>query len=319
MSRFVLASAAALVALLAAAAPSSAAVAAGPRRGLLQTAVKTNQNQNQNQINDCNTSQCPKNEVQLDEPTIACDAETDTTLTVSVCAGASGAPFGISLYYGTAEDLMMAGGFPCSPDDETDLCVATTDEALGANDCTEIEIGDDKASRINFSSDECDEELDCETEYVFKAIALGGDVKVLRNNNQQNQNNQNKCCDNDDDVHYLASELSEAEYCTTDDCPIEPVVYTPCQGTRTTGSPSDPSTITECGICIQPSEGFEDVCTFFDLGPDCVGDIAGVNGAGNACRDALGQGFVCFGPKPAFVLLPPATTCPTSPLMPSMP
>ncbi|BCW96567.1 MAG: hypothetical protein WHS44_02435 [Fimbriimonadales bacterium] len=124
----------------------------------------------------------------LDAPTIACLGSTETTITVRVCAGASGASGGFSLQWikksdweagpdgiaGTEDDY----SWPLS--DDPRICKASfsgqangTLWNLGPNECRDITVGSlgDWVNNWPGFSTTCPGALECGTEYVFRAFA----------------------------------------------------------------------------------------------------------------------------------------------------
>jgi hypothetical protein len=110
----------------------------------------------------------------LDPPTLAETSSTRTTITLSVCAGPSGAPSGFSLQWMTAAALAAAGGWPAS--DDLSLCKAgfaghppASGYSLAPAECTSVTVG---ALSGNGVTTTCPGDLACGTEYVFRAFAL---------------------------------------------------------------------------------------------------------------------------------------------------
>lgn len=127
----------------------------------------------------------------LDPVTITCLGSTETTITVRVCAGPSGAPGGFSLQWikksdweagpdgilGTFDD----NSWPLS--DDPRICKASfsglaheTQWNLGPNECRDITVGTlgdlivDCGPSCGISTS-CPGGLVCDTEYVFRAFA----------------------------------------------------------------------------------------------------------------------------------------------------
>ena len=110
----------------------------------------------------------------LSVPVLACDASTPASITLQVCAGATGAPAGFSLQWMTAADFAANGGWFTSEDPR--LCKASfsgnasgSRYDLAANACVTIEVGDFLFD--NGSSTNCANALSCGTSYVFHAFA----------------------------------------------------------------------------------------------------------------------------------------------------
>jgi hypothetical protein len=111
----------------------------------------------------------------FDAPSIACTESTQNSITVTVTAGASGAPAGFSLQWVTKDVLDANGGV--WPLDETLFCKAGfSGNAFGhvfnlsAGASTTVTLGDILFDTPGASSS-CVDELICGTEYVFRAFA----------------------------------------------------------------------------------------------------------------------------------------------------
>jgi hypothetical protein len=127
----------------------------------------------------------------LDVPTINCINATETTITLQITAGASGAPYGFSVQWVKLEDYPMLecgatggtgpqhdlwGGYVVDP------CAVSLSGVPGcsyfnlpANSSVTIDIGslDDKICGLSLSSCGASALL-CGTDYVFRAFAHGG-------------------------------------------------------------------------------------------------------------------------------------------------
>ena len=111
----------------------------------------------------------------LDAPTLAATSSTQTSITLMVCAGASGALAGFSVQWMSRTDFDLTG-WPANPDIDPAVCKAgfsgnahLSRYNLLANECVTINIGDllfDEGASSN-----CITELSCSTDYVFRAFA----------------------------------------------------------------------------------------------------------------------------------------------------
>ncbi len=110
----------------------------------------------------------------MDTPTVSCAGSTESSIDVTVCAGATGAPAGFSLQWIT-EAQFNATGWPVS--DSLALCKASfsgnandSSYNLGAFQCATVNIGanlfDDPGASTN-----CPDPLACGTTYVFRSFA----------------------------------------------------------------------------------------------------------------------------------------------------
>lgn len=106
----------------------------------------------------------------FDPLTVACGVASKSTLTVTVTAGASGAPAGFSLQwmtaadygaYGWNEEYMCKGSFSGNAN--------SSRYNLGSNESVELTIGD--LMYDNGASTSCADFLECGTEYVFRTFA----------------------------------------------------------------------------------------------------------------------------------------------------
>jgi hypothetical protein len=127
----------------------------------------------------------------LDPMTVACVGATETTITVRVCAGSSGAPGGFSLQWIKKSDWEAGPDGILGTDDDNSwplsddprICKASfsgqaneTRWNLGPNDCRDITVGTlgdlivDCGPSCGISTS-CPGGLECGTEYVFRAFA----------------------------------------------------------------------------------------------------------------------------------------------------
>jgi hypothetical protein len=124
----------------------------------------------------------------LDPMTVICLGSTDTTITVHVCAGSSGAPGGFSLQWIKKSDWEAGpDGIPGTDDDNSwplsddpRICKASfsgqangTLWNLGPYECRDITVGTlgDWVDNWPGFSTTCPGGLECGTEYVFRAFA----------------------------------------------------------------------------------------------------------------------------------------------------
>jgi hypothetical protein len=144
----------------------------------------------------------------FDTPIITCVAETQHTIFLRVCAGASGAPAGFSVQWvkhsdfpaltcgASGEDLVWP------PSDGGEICKASFSGTpgcsvynLGANGCVTVEIGNLLDSECGVGLSNCGaDELDCGTEYVFRAFAHANSSK------RRSDFTANLCCSTEDCV-----------------------------------------------------------------------------------------------------------------------
>ncbi len=109
----------------------------------------------------------------MDKPTISCAGATQASLYVQVCAGATGAPAGFSLQWMKQADLVAAGGvWPSSEE----MCHASfsgnanlSRYNLRARECVMVNVGEFLFD--NGASTNCENALDCGTDYVFRAFS----------------------------------------------------------------------------------------------------------------------------------------------------
>lgn len=112
----------------------------------------------------------------IDTPALGCvtATTTQTSLTVQVCAGATGLPAGFSLQWLTADALALAGGI--WPSGETaDVCAAgfsgnanLSRYNLAAGECVSVNVGEFLFD--NGASTNCPDGLLCGTNYIFRAF-----------------------------------------------------------------------------------------------------------------------------------------------------
>jgi hypothetical protein len=118
-----------------------------------------------------------KKVAKFDSPGIYCKDATEVSITLCVCAGASGAPAGFSVQWMTAAEFAANGSVWYASDDPR-LCKASfsgnanaSRYNLAPNECTSITIGellfDNGASIFNCGLDG----LLCGTDYVFHTFA----------------------------------------------------------------------------------------------------------------------------------------------------
>jgi len=146
----------------------------------------------------------------LDTLTLDCVSETENTITLRVTAGNSGAPAGFSVQWMLKSEYDNYGWPSDSgdPGDRTSFCKASFSGTPGAssynlsgpsglNNSRLVTIGDlnDEEVGVSYSCD--DQELECGTEYVFRAFAHA--------NNQSNK-----------------SAFCPTHVCSTDSCPEPP-------------------------------------------------------------------------------------------------
>jgi hypothetical protein len=111
----------------------------------------------------------------MDVPAISCGAATQTSIEITVTAGATGAPAGFSLQWMTAADY-EANGYQWYLSEDTRLCKASfsgnanlSRYNLAANGSATVSVGEFLFD--NGASTNCDGALVCGTPYVFRAFA----------------------------------------------------------------------------------------------------------------------------------------------------
>ena len=121
----------------------------------------------------------PPPQCTLDVPTVTCVGSTPSSITLHICAGASGAPAGISIQWETCADFDANGGAFDSGDGSyaaislSGVC-PTSNWTLGSGACTNITINantviSQTASGCGASGNPYD--LACNTCYVFRVFA----------------------------------------------------------------------------------------------------------------------------------------------------
>ncbi|MBI1879782.1 MAG: twin-arginine translocation signal domain-containing protein, partial [Chloroflexi bacterium] len=139
----------------------------------------------------------------FDTPTITCVGETQHTIFLQVCAGPSGAPAGFSVQWVKHSDYPAltcdASGqdslWPAS-DTTANLCKASFSGTPGCsiynlapNACVTVEIGNLNDAVCGVGLSNCGaNELDCGTEYVFRAFAHANSSK------NRSDFTANQCC-----------------------------------------------------------------------------------------------------------------------------
>jgi hypothetical protein len=120
----------------------------------------------------------------LSTPTITCAGSTQVSITLQVCAGATGAPAGFSIQWITAEQFAngpdgiadTADDFSWPASDDASLCKGSfsgnanlSRYNLAAGECVSVNVGDflfDEGASTN-----CGVPLVCGTDYVFRSFA----------------------------------------------------------------------------------------------------------------------------------------------------
>ena len=111
----------------------------------------------------------------LDPLTLLCFSSTPGSITLTIRAGATGAPAGFSVQWMKAADLVALGGV--WPADESSLCGASF---FGVARCANYDLAPDAEVQIPISDDlfdacgtgsACNTPVDCNTAYVFRAFA----------------------------------------------------------------------------------------------------------------------------------------------------
>src|SRR5215218_3985391 len=112
--------------------------------------------------------------IQMDTPAISCAGSTQASISLQVCAGASGAPAGFSIQWMTLADFTTNGGWFLS--DDARLCKASfsgnaslSRYNLSPNACMTVDVGEFLFD--NGASTNCLDALACGTSYVFHAFA----------------------------------------------------------------------------------------------------------------------------------------------------
>lgn len=99
----------------------------------------------------------------LDAPTLSCVSSTQTTITVRVCAGESGAPAGFSLQWKKPDESEFScdASFSGQPGESI--------FSLDPGQCIDIEVA--VPTGETGETFHCTDDLECGTEYVFRAFA----------------------------------------------------------------------------------------------------------------------------------------------------
>jgi hypothetical protein len=112
----------------------------------------------------------------LSTPTLSATGATQTSITITVCAGETGAPAGFSVQWKTAADYALNGW---ASDAFDSYCAASfsgvpggSSHNLGPYECESVVIGALDDSQVGTSFQEgCNAGLACGTEYVFRTFA----------------------------------------------------------------------------------------------------------------------------------------------------
>lgn len=124
----------------------------------------------------------PTSSTMLDAPSLGCvpAKATGSSITLNVCAGASGAPAGFSVQWMLKSEYTANGGWPVSSEvvATSSFCKASFSGVPGAsgynlasNGCIEVTIGDVLYDQVGASSPCENVPLQCGQEYVFRAFA----------------------------------------------------------------------------------------------------------------------------------------------------
>jgi hypothetical protein len=137
----------------------------------------------------------PPKKTKMDTPVVTCLISSPASITLSVCAGATGAPAGFSIQWMKKTDFDAAGGWPVDS-----ACISTVDPItsttttsgacppvfckasfsgnangstynLAPSGCTSVKIGDNLFDDPGASSTCPSTPLECNTDYVFRAFA----------------------------------------------------------------------------------------------------------------------------------------------------
>jgi hypothetical protein len=107
--------------------------------------------------------------------TVGCVSSTPASITLSITAGATGAPAGFSVQWMKQSDLDALGGV--WPSDETLFCKASFSGVpgcssfnLAAGASVNVTVSDDLLDACG-ATNHCETPLDCDTEYAFRAFA----------------------------------------------------------------------------------------------------------------------------------------------------
>jgi len=143
----------------------------------------------------------------LSTPTITCIQETQHTIFLKVCAGATGAPAGFSVQWVKRSDFpaIVCDGAGTGPNNDDpnwpsssggSICKASFSGTPGCsiynlapNACITVEIGNLNDAECGVGLDNCGAgELECGTEYVFRAFAHAN------SSNDRSKFTNNHCC-----------------------------------------------------------------------------------------------------------------------------
>ena len=116
-----------------------------------------------------------------DAPVISCVSSGENEITIKICAGASGAPAGVTIQWKTYDNWLATGW---SDDNLCKLSLSGQPSLqhpdksrweLLAGECEEIKIGDINFDETGVSGSGCGlDPLECGTDYVFRAFAHAG-------------------------------------------------------------------------------------------------------------------------------------------------
>ena len=119
---------------------------------------------------------------QLDPPTLSVTGSTQTSITIQVCAGASGAPGGFSLHWKTANDYALYGWSSDSGDSyqaaSFTAFVAGSRYGLDPGECVDVVPGAFSQDAGFSVTDGGLAPLECGTEYAFRAFAHADGVST---------------------------------------------------------------------------------------------------------------------------------------------
>jgi hypothetical protein len=157
-----------------------------------------------------------------DAPSVSCVSGGQSELTVKICAGASGAPAGVTIHW---EEKSLFDQFGWLDSSDPRLCKLSLSGQpslqhpgasrweLAANQCQSVLIGDINFDETGVSGQDCGlDPLKCGTEYVFRAFAHAG-------------------------RGFGRSDWSADVVCSTDPCPSASCTFT--QGYWKTHGPGD--------------------------------------------------------------------------------
>ncbi len=113
----------------------------------------------------------------LDPPVLSCLSATPSSITLHVCAGATGAPGGVSIQWKKYSEWLVDGWDPTGSYCGLSLSgtCPTSNWDLGPSGCRDLTIHgttviDENAGACGASSD-CISDLECDTDYIFRAFA----------------------------------------------------------------------------------------------------------------------------------------------------